>query len=92
MKGMHPKSEAINSSPLKATFCVLLSQSGNGVAPWSFEQHPENDRQKAESLGDAMGCDDVSDSSLLVECLQTKDANELMTTAARVNYNRVQYI
>ena len=62
------------------------------MAPWSFEQHPENDLQKAERLGVAMGCDDVSDSSLLVECLRTKDANELMTTAARVNHNRVQYI
>ncbi|XP_030856036.1 cholinesterase 1 [Strongylocentrotus purpuratus] len=72
-------------SPLsKGLFHQAIMQSGNGVAPWSFEQHPENDRQKAERLGDAMGCDDVSDSSLLVECLRTKDANELMTAAARV--------
>ncbi|XP_041459799.1 cholinesterase 1-like [Lytechinus variegatus] len=72
-------------SPLsRGLFHQAIMQSGTALAPWAFEQHPENDRQKAEKLGVEMGCEDVADSTHLVECLRNQDANELMTTAIRV--------
>ncbi|XP_050727488.1 venom carboxylesterase-6-like isoform X4 [Eriocheir sinensis] len=58
----------------KGLFSQAIMQSGSALAPWAFNNRHRN---AAESVGRSQGCEDVQNSTALLECLQKSNAKEL---------------
>ncbi|KAJ8036009.1 Cholinesterase [Holothuria leucospilota] len=57
-------------------FDRAILQSGAAMAPWSFRNDPELEREQSLSLGMALGCE-TENTTRLVECLRNVSADKL---------------
>ncbi|XP_071530571.1 LOW QUALITY PROTEIN: venom carboxylesterase-6-like [Panulirus ornatus] len=70
---VHPRSQG----PFKQM--ILLS--GSNLSPWALSRRP---RDAARRLSERVGCGYVSGSTYLLECLKTKDVNQIVKAVERL--------
>nr|XP_054751051.1 cholinesterase 1-like [Lytechinus pictus] len=64
-------------------FTQAILQSGSSLAHWAYRDDDESEMAKVESLASAMNCE-AKNSTALVECLRSKDAEELRLASSTV--------
>ncbi|XP_042236794.1 para-nitrobenzyl esterase-like [Homarus americanus] len=62
-------------------FQQVILLSGSNLAPWALSRRP---REATKKLSEHLGCGYVSGSNYLVECLKTKDANQIVKGVERL--------